>query len=202
MKRLFKNTAALSTVLMFGLACNTNQVSAQSPGDLAKLLQKRAETRRLGGGATADTLVLPLSSRIVNYANSMMGKRVGRGECTDLVTAALKQAGAKPGDFSDPKNYIWGTLRLKRMGKSGTPGAGNAASPGDIIQFENCVFKKPDGSYTWHMPHHTAIVKTVNGSQVTLLHQNAPVGGPVREEALNLAWRTAGSVKVYTAVPK
>jgi hypothetical protein len=140
----------------------------------------------------------------VNFADarSRNGTYIRGGQCTDLVNAALDDAGAKPGDFTDPKNSIWGKLEPRRLGRAGETGARYVIAYGDVIQFEDCVFRKPDGSYYWNMPHHSAIVKRADGSLVTLLHQNAPLGAPVREETLNLGWLTTGTYKVYTPVPK
>src|SRR5262245_52966334 len=131
---------------------------------------------------------------IVNFAVKNLGNKIGGGECTDLVNAALDYAGMKRGD-----NYSWGT-KIR--------GVRRIYKPGYIIQFENCHFAKPDGTKTWTMPHHTSIVKSANGSYVTLLHQNAPKGGPGTEISLDLAWLTpnadgkSSSIQLYAPVKK
>src|SRR5262245_9860572 len=60
------------------------------------------------------------SSRVVQFAVAVEGQRIGGGECTDLVDAALAHAFAKPG-----KDYVWGT-KLRTLGVRGV-------AAGDII---------------------------------------------------------------------
>jgi hypothetical protein len=141
----------------------------------------------------AQDMVLTRAEAVVKYALDKKGQRVGGGECTDLVHAALAYARAKPWEqvnstpaeikLGYPKyQYVWGqrVVVLK--------GAKKTYMPGDILQFENCKFVKPDGTQWWGMGHHTAIVKSANGSMVTLIHQNAPEGGPVTELTIDLSW--------------
>jgi hypothetical protein len=219
MRSSIKSAVTLGAMAAFSLLSNLNPAAAQLPSKRLESMKDRAVTPTSSGLSsrrTAERFAVLLPSRIVNYAEGRKGKKVdaaGRtlegnadvpAECTDLVKAALDQAGAKPGDFTDPNNYVWGKLEPRRLSRPGTTGARYVITYGDIIQFESCVFRKPDGSYTWTMgtPHHTAIVKSVNSSVVTLLHQNAPRGGPVREETLDLGWVTTGTYKVYTPIPK
>jgi hypothetical protein len=133
------------------------------------------------------------NAAVVKFAVDNEGKRIGRGECTDLVNAALEKAGCKQIQIEKPtaaqkklgypdEIYVWGR-RIAAL-----RGTKLAYMPGDILQFENCVFKKPDGTRTLTMPHHTAIVKSAKGTEVTLLNQNAPIGGPVVEVTFDLAW--------------
>jgi len=131
---------------------------------------------------------------VVKYALSKKGQRIGPlGECTDLVNAALAAAGAKqiviekatPAQLKlgyPEEIYVWGERVV------GLKGTKKSYKPGDILQFENCKFVKPDKTAWWTMGHHTAIVKSANGSEVTLIHQNAPKGGPVTELTIDLSW--------------
>src|SRR5262245_27558726 len=157
---------------------NMNPAAAQ--GDAAK--------------AAIATLRAAVPGRVVNFAAGAESKKVkiGRGECTDLVDAALASAMAQPG-----KDYVWGTLkRGAKLGKLPQP------AMGDIIQFEKCVFKKPDGTRTMGMPRHTAIVESAKGTTVTVLHQNFPIGSPVARDTFDLGWLTEGTIKIYVPVPK
>jgi hypothetical protein len=145
--------------------------------------------------------------KMAAYARGLLGKKVGNGECTALVTAALKEAGLSccpEGDEDD--DYVWGTLVEKR----------SEIRPGDILQFRDAVFisrrrKVRDGTVVIDiskrtMTHHTAIVEAVQdkGRILTVLHQNTgPDDAPpdqrrlVQRDTLRLADLRAGTVKAY-----
>ena len=124
-----------------------------------------------------------MADRIVSYASRNRGGRVGDGQCDTLVNAALKAADAKTakdfGAISPDADYVWGaTVTLSEL------------KPGDVIQFRDYTFKRVDvtdddsGTTTDELegdrPHHTAIVKSVDGDgAVTVWEQNAPEGSPV-----------------------
>jgi hypothetical protein len=134
--------------------------------------------------AAIATLKATMPARVVQFAGGMAKHKikVGRGECTDLVDAALKSAMAKPGN-----NYVWGTLKRR-------------PAMGDIIQFEGCYFEAPGKTRWFTMEHHTAIVESASGSVVTLLHQNAGGDGATRRDTLDLSWLKRGSYKIYAPV--
>jgi hypothetical protein len=82
-----------------------------------------------------------------NLGNSFRGNSTLPYQCTDFVAAALKAAGAQPGDMSvDP--YTWGEEI------PGPPQWGTWLN-GYIIQFANAAFNSPT---VWNAPHHTAII--------------------------------------------
>src|SRR5262249_35410495 len=112
MKRLINSAVSLSALLTVGLLFSLHPVVAQISSRRMESIKNRAMTRASSASSeqrTAERFAVLLPGRIVNFADAMKGKRIGpRGECTDLVKAALDDAGAKPGDFTDPKNYIWG----------------------------------------------------------------------------------------------
>ena len=124
---------------------------------------------------------------IAKFAEGKLGQQISRGECTDLVDAALAYVKAKPGN-----NYVWGQVAT-------TPRRGN------IIQFWDTKFSWKDangGSGTWGTApggHHTAIVKSANGTQVTLIHQNDGQR-VVTTRAIDLAWSHTGTYIIYAAV--
>jgi hypothetical protein len=107
-------------------------------------------------------------------------------EHIDCVPLRIRNATAKDiaeGWASDAKEvYIWGGYSQKNGRLFYKPGVG------DIIQFERCVFKKPDGTQSWSMPHHTAIVAYADGRKVVLLHQGLAGDGTVRQDYLDLDW--------------
>jgi hypothetical protein len=123
-----------------------------------------------------------MADQIVGYARRQQGSRIGKGECFDLVNAALRSAKAKSaedyGKISPEADYVWGT-----------PVALSGLQPGDVIQFRNYSFEKTvvtktDKATTTEesggdRPHHTAIVESVNDDGgVTVLEQNVPPGTP------------------------
>jgi hypothetical protein len=144
----------------------------------------------------------PINEKVVEFARSKLGQRVGNGECTALAVEALRHSGARlPG----PGRGAWGheleSLRDIR--------------PGDILQFENAGFVRKrlrdDGALvtlTFSFPHHTAIVARVrkHGPKPVwvILHQNAGVEGSdkkvVQEWTIDLAEKTGGTVKAYRPV--
>jgi hypothetical protein len=113
----------------------------------------------------------PLGERVVEFARSKLGQRVGDGQCTSLATEALRHAGANlPGRGQS----AWGEER-KGLGD---------ARPGDILIFENVVIvqRRPlaDGNVvklTLKSSRHAAIVAEVAGRgrevRLTVLHQNS-----------------------------
>jgi hypothetical protein len=141
------------------------------------------------------------ASKFVAAAERYEGKKVGDGQCATFVSQVIKdmkgqplvqraktsaeRAKEKEGYKLPDQIYVWGDVPAKVKGKNGklvAPGY----KAGEILQFENCYFEKrrADGSLqqNWDFPHHTAIIKSVKGSVVTLLQQNAPLGSKVHDE--------------------
>jgi hypothetical protein len=147
-----------------------------------------------------------LNEKVVEFARSNLGRRVGDGECSALAAEALRYAGATPRG----PGRRWGdelpTIREAR--------------PGDILQFENAVFVRrrlrPDGALVtleFKYPHHTAIVSGVRkrgrGVILAILHQNAGIEKGddedlkvVQEWTINLAEIKGGTLKAYRPVAK
>jgi hypothetical protein len=121
---------------------------------------------------------------------------VGDGECTHLVQAAVKAAGAKPPVFS-PRPYDWGrTITLAE------------AQRGDIVQLEAARFTKPGspatywGTGTGPNDKHTAIIAARSGNTITLLEQNANNLRAVKKNTYDFSWPHTGQVIVYRAEPQ
>jgi hypothetical protein len=147
------------------------------------------------------------AGRIVAFARDRLGMRVGSGECTELVVAALEAAGISNGAARVPD--VWGE-----------PVEGRAnIRPGDILQFRDAVFigrrrVERDGrvliqTYKRRLIHHTAIVEESrdDGRVLTVLHQNTgPVDAPdaerrrVRRDVIWLTDLRGGTVQVYRPV--
>ncbi|MFN0018498.1 MAG: CHAP domain-containing protein [Pirellulaceae bacterium] len=160
--------------------------------DVSTKITGTGTTPGTGGGTKPDTNPVPkpadVSLAVLNFAASKVGQKgLGDGQCTRLIEAALAAAGAKPG-----KGFVWGRTLM----------TGETMRPGDIIQFTSVVIK--DGFSTWNLgaPNHTAIVSQVNGTKVTLLHQNmdgepAIVKSHVRSQELDFSKKVSGTFIVY-----
>jgi hypothetical protein len=91
----------------------------------------------------------PLGDAVSNFPQSKLGTEVGGGECTDLVDAALKAAGAEPGDKSvDP--YVWGDEVTRAVFPDPpvpAPPEWGTWQSGDIIRFKNAQFAESVKKY-------------------------------------------------------
>jgi hypothetical protein len=142
----------------------------------------RDALRRLGPYIVRDER--SLNSKVLAFAQSKLGQQVGNGECWTLANEALIAAGAKPAN-----GYTFGQVVTQPV-------------PGDIIQFYNARFES-NGS--WHQmgsPHHTAIIEQVQGTRITMLHQNVNGIRTVQRMTLDLATKTSGSYTIYRPMPK
>ena len=116
-----------------------------------------------------------LNEKVVAFARSNLGKKVGNGDCTTLAVAALRDSGARMFSLRRADgDYVWGELVE----------SSKEARPGDILQFRDAVFKGRQRfsggrwiSWSYEYHHHTAIVGGVkmDGKVLIVLHQN--VGG-------------------------
>ena len=82
-----------------------------------------------------DSLAMPipqLGQRIVSFVQEQEGKKVGRGECWDLASEALNNAGA-----TWDGGYAFGDLVDWRK---------DEIRPGDIVQFENVEVETRTGN--------------------------------------------------------
>jgi hypothetical protein len=150
------------------------------------------------------------NQQILNFCNQHLHSKVGGGECSHLVSEALRVAGA---DFQahNPGNgdYIWGTLINTYTHGHATSSA--HCQPGDILQFQNVTLSN-GGTY----PQHTAIVAAVdNSGRPTMVYeQNVGVNGKGKGSgvhdrtdrldtySVNPNTILSGTVHVYRAVPR
>ena len=108
--------------------------------------------------APAQDKLPEVNKKIVKYVDSVMGNKVARGECWDIVKGAMDASGAEwesPEGFGekiDPKN--------------------DEIMPGDIIAFRNASWST--GMTKWHTgPQHYAIVYEVKSdNRMMIAHQN------------------------------
>ena len=108
---------------------------------------------------------------MLTFAQNKLGQKVGDGDCTRLIEAALEAVGAKPGaNFDSPGFYTWGRLVA----------AGETMLAGDIIQFApGTRFQTPTSSL-WMDSFfgHAAIIESISGTTITMLNQNM-AGSPI-----------------------
>ena len=133
-----------------------------------------------------------LNKRIIEYVESVIGKKVDRGECWDLAYQALNRFNAE----WDGKFQYGKLINPKR----------EPVLPGDIIQFKNVKirYQITNTTYTEFMKQHTAIVYKIKRKNVfTIAHQNTEFSGrKVGLSDLNLAHVVKGDVKIYRPIPK
>jgi hypothetical protein len=145
---------------------------------------------------SAQSTIPEANATIIKYIESVIGKKVDRGECWDLANQALKLVKAdwdgefKYGKLLDPKK--------------------DTIYPGDIIQFKNVVIEEVEenGNETLttkqKMAQHTAIVYKVNGQgDFMIAHQNTSFSGrKVGVSRLVLKYVKRGQIYIYRPVTK
>ena len=112
-----------------------------------------------------------LNGKVVEYVDSVMGKKVDRGECWDLAAGALAYSGA----YFDRSSMKTALIYGRRLDPNK-----EEILAGDLIQFENVTVEWKDGnsSFTESMGHHTAIVYKVNEPKnYEIAHQNTSSWG-------------------------
>ena len=133
-----------------------------------------------------------LNQKVIEYVDSVIGKKVDRGECWDLAAAALDHAGAYLDRSSQKSIYIFGKeLNAKK----------DEIFPGDIIQLENVKLEYIKGNviYTETMIHHTAIIYEILGEgHYKIAHQNTNFSGKkVGISELNINYNKKGTITFY-----
>ena len=128
-----------------------------------------------------------LNKKIIDFVNSKINKKVGRGECWDLAAEALNSTGA----IWD-KNFKFGKeIDIKK----------DCVFPGDIVQFTDVAIEYTLGNrtYTETMAQHTAIIFEVKGSgDYTIADQNTTAHGKkVGLGPLKLKNISTGKTQVY-----
>lgn len=133
-----------------------------------------------------------VNQKVTDYVNSVIGKKVDRGECWDLANQALTFAGAK-----------WDGLY--KFGKEVDPKK-DEIFPGDIIQFEKVAVEYTKDNTIWQeqYPHHTAIVYKVYGKGDYQIadQNNGKRGKIVGLTDFNIKNVKKGSLKFYRPINK
>lgn len=124
-----------------------------------------------------------IDEKIIEYVQSVEGKKIDRGECWDLVAYALDYANA---NWERPTGFGKKIDQKKEAIKSG-----------DVIAFENVKFTNPDKSWMT-FPHHYAIITDVKSqNEITIVHQNYANVKKVSYLDLNLSNITKGKITIY-----
>jgi hypothetical protein len=131
-----------------------------------------------------------LNQEIIEYVNTVIGKKVDRGECWDLAYQALTR-----NDAQWDGEYVYG----KRVNP-----LKDQIFPGDIIQFKGVKLQYQKGNtvYKETMPHHTAIVyKVIRKGVFELAHQNTGFSGKkVGISQLNIRDVVKGKMQFYRPI--
>ena len=132
----------------------------------------------------------PNNARVLRFAETRIDKQVADGDCWKLADLALATAGAlRPGRNG---------YRVYEFGRALKPD--QAILPGDIVQFAGARFRSRNGA-RYDMPRHTAIVASVSGTVIEIMHQNWNGVGKVTRLQLDLAELRAGEVSVFRPQP-
>jgi len=148
-----------------------------------------------------------MSNKVLKFAKKNRGRRVGRGECWDLVYEALKQNGGKTPVLNKEEEdlYKWSSDIVTEKNNLNI----QLIKPGDIIQFLNnnsvgfsftneieIIFKitsncKPYAlqlqGQSWGSPYHTAVIeKIIDIETGTLLVWEQWKGVPVKTSYISL----------------
>ncbi len=96
-----------------------------------------------------DEALPPTNQKVVDYVNTVIGKKVGAGECWDLANEALTYAKAK---------WTFPTTFGKAFDYKKTP-----CLPGDLVQLSNVTIETRNGNSISRitMEKHTVIVYSV-----------------------------------------
>ena len=133
-----------------------------------------------------------LNKKIIEYVNSVIGKRVDRGECWDLAFRALEASGAYFDRSSKKTINIYG--RLLDLTKE-------KVIAGDLIQFERVKLKytKNGKNYYGYTKKHTAIVHSVSSiNDFQIAEQNTQeFGKRVGISQLKTEWIVSGKIFIY-----
>jgi len=128
-----------------------------------------------------------LNQKIVKLASEQESKKVGKGECWDLVQLVLDESNADWDGYED-----FGDLINHKK---------DCIYPGDIIQFENVKIEWEDGKYTYveTMKHHFAVVHDVQeDGTIMLIHQNTGQHGrKVGKTIFRIANMEKGKIFVF-----
>jgi hypothetical protein len=148
-----------------------------------------------------------IGESMVTFLKSNEGKRIGGGECAQLVTEAIRVSGGVfvRKNSKSTNDYIWSdNLVSKVEGKDGKAEYSDPSAkflPGDVIQYVDARFS--DGRI---VSHHTSVAAAVDGKgRITEVYEqnigsrtspNEPIRHVVRRP-FDLSGLSEGTVNIY-----
>jgi hypothetical protein len=135
-----------------------------------------------------------LNRKVLKFAEERLGKKVGDGECWTLADEALGAAGAHRPGRGGYGSFVFGKAVDRKE-----------LTPGDVIQFSKVRIERrgAGGVVAWSdVYQHTAIVEKVQGSRVTLLHQNYNGQRTVSRLTFDLNDVRRGTLSFYRPEPR
>lgn len=131
-----------------------------------------------------------LNLQIIEVLKPQVGKKIGRGECWDLIRFVLDEVQAEWDGYENFGQVI----DLDN----------HCLSPGDVIMFKNVVFEERNnrgGKTTMSMKNHYAIVVAINGNLLSIMHQNtAEYGRKVGVSIVNLNTLKKGKLTFFRPI--
>lgn len=124
-----------------------------------------------------------VGEKIVKYCKSQMGKKIDRGECWDLVSAALNYAGATWNKYD-----VYGTVYDPKKEK---------IKVGDVIEMHNAKFEFEDGTWMKVVEHYAIVYEVKEDNKITIVHQNHNNIRKVQTLDLDLDGLTSGKLIFY-----
>ena len=122
------------------------------------------------------------NKKVIEYVNKVIGKKVDRGECWDLVAKALDYAKAK---WTRPKEFG----RVLNIAK-------DDVKEGDIISFYDVKFELPNGWMSFPK-HYAVIYKIISFGEYKIAHQNFKNIKKVSLLDINVSFKTKGKITIY-----
>jgi len=158
--------------------------------------------------ASASTLEAEAKLRqdLIEYAVNNVGKKVGSGQCAELISQGLDAIQAKPfgtyPDFPSEGDYVWGKKVATITKSEPIP----TLAPGMILQMRDVkvVTKSGFATFTFNASQHTLIIEKFNveTGELSILEQNSQGRSYVTRDTLNLKGIKSGTIWAYTPQPK
>lgn len=124
-----------------------------------------------------------VNEKIVKYCKSQMGKKVDRGECWDLISFALNDAGAKWNKYD-----VYGKIYTLKTDK---------VKAGDVLEFHDTRFDNPDGTWFTMGEHYAIVYEVKTDGEIMIVHQNHNNIRKVQTLNLDLDNVTSGKIIYY-----
>lgn len=153
-----------------------------------------------------------IGANMVNFLKDWPGFRLGGGECSHLASEALRVAGGEfarsqiGGDFPNTGDYVWGDLVKIVEFKNGRWSDSNPSTrvrPGDIIQYRDAKFVFSNATHLF--PHHTSVVKMVDGTgtlPALVFEQNVRGDRSCQVHTINAKKLSAGWIRIYRPIAR